>query len=113
METDDSQFRLSLLSHGASKSSECNGRLEFQQGNESDSAADVNHSHRLMSSEKKSLIIKRLIPFVISLFVLGGAVTIRFLIPLPSSHDVAAVGNDSINLNSTYNFTTKSPTLAH
>ena len=56
----------------------------------------------LTSSEKRSLIMKRLIPLVISLLVLSGAVAIKFLIPLPPSSKVVlgSVGNET-NLNST------------
>lgn len=61
------------------------------------------------SLEKKSLIRKRLFPLIISLLILGAAVAIHLLVPLPSSRDTASVGNDTLSLNMTI-VTTKSPT---
>lgn len=61
------------------------------------------------SLEKKSLIRKRLFPLIISLLILGAAVTIHLLVPLPSYRDTASVGNDTLSLNMTI-VTTKSPT---
>ena len=99
-----------LLSTDVNTSPECNGHLELQQLNESETVPDVkDKSYSLTSSEKIALILKRLIPLVISLAMLGGAVAIRFLVPLPSSREMTAVGNNTLNLNRTYNFTTKSP----
>ena len=48
----------------------------------------VKRSHGLTLSEKKTFIAKRLIPLVLSLLMLGGAVTTYFLIPLPSSREM-------------------------
>jgi len=45
-------------------------------------------------SEKKSLIRKRLIPLIISLLILGAAVAVHLLVPVPSSHENGSVGND-------------------
>ncbi|XP_078367532.1 multidrug and toxin extrusion protein 2-like [Oculina patagonica] len=105
---DNNQFRLGLLSRDTS-----NGQLEFtQQESESDeTTCDVKDRSRLTSSEKKSLVRKRLIPLIISLLILGAAVAIRFLVPLPSSHGTASVGNDTLSHNITSNVTTKSPIL--
>ncbi|KAL9975271.1 hypothetical protein ACROYT_G012417 [Oculina patagonica] len=107
-DADNAQFRLALLSRDMS-----NGQHEFtQQGNESKTTTcDVQDRSRLTSSEKKSLMIKRLIPLIISLLILGAAVAIHLLVPLPSSHETALVGNDTLNHNITSNVTTKSPTL--
>ena len=106
---DDSKYRHDLLSTDTSTSPECNGHLELQQLNESETVPDVkDKSYSLTSSEKISLILKRLIPLLFSLALLGGAVAIRFLVALPSSREMTAVGNNTLNLNSTYNFTTKS-----
>ena len=106
----DNRYRHDLLSTDVNTPPECNGHLELQQLNESETVPNVkDKSYRLTSSEKISLILKRLIPLAISLAMLGGAVAIRYLIPLPSSREMTAVGNDTLNLNSTYNFTTKSP----
>lgn len=103
---EDNQFRHVLLSTDANTPSECNGDLKRQQLNKSQYA----DSNVLTSSEKKSLVAKRLIPLLISLLMLGGAVAVRFLIPLPSSSDVTmSVGNATVHRNSTYNITAKSP----
>jgi len=83
---EDNHFRRILLSSDANTPSECNGHLELQQVNESQTAANVKDSYVLSLSEKKSLIVKRLFPLTISLLMLGGAVAIRLLIPLPSSN---------------------------
>lgn len=107
---DDNYFRRILLSNDANTPSECNGHLELQQVNESQTTTNVKDNYGLSPSEKKSLIVKRLFPLIISLLMLGGAVAIRLLIPLPSSHEVVSSGNDTLNLDITYNFTTKSPT---
>ena len=70
----------------------------------------IKRSHGLTSSEKRTLVAKRLIPLGLSLLVLGGAVAIHFLIPLPSSREMMGLmANDTIR-NSTYNFTLESPT---
>ncbi|KAL9975274.1 hypothetical protein ACROYT_G012423 [Oculina patagonica] len=107
-EADNAQFKLALLSRDTN-----NGQHEFaQQENESKTTVcDVKDRSRLTSSEKKSLVRKRLIPLIISLLILGAAVAIRFLVPLPSSHDTASVGNDTLSNNITSNVTTKSPIL--
>ena len=47
---------------------------------------------------------------VLSLSVLGGAVAIHFLIPLPSSREMMGLTANNTNRNSTYNFTSESPT---
>ena len=107
---DENRYRRDLLSTDVNTPPECNGHLELQQLNESETVPNVkDKKYRLTSSEKISLILKRVIPLAIALAMLGGAVAIRYLIPLPSSHEMKAVGNDTLNLNSTYNFTTKSP----
>ncbi|XP_078367530.1 multidrug and toxin extrusion protein 2-like [Oculina patagonica] len=114
-DADNTQFRLAVLSRDMSNGSRdmSNGQHEFaQQGNESKATAcDVKDRSRLTSSEKKSLIIKRLIPLIISLLILSAAVAIRFLVPLPSSYETALVGNDTLSHNITSNVTTKSPML--
>ena len=48
----------------------------------------IKRSRGLTPSEKKTLVPKRLIPLVVSLLVLGGAVAIHLLIPLPSSREL-------------------------
>ena len=93
----------------------CNpaGLHEFiSQGSEEQNTAarDVQIRNRLTSSEKKSLIRKRLFPLIISLLIFGAAVAIHLLVPLPSSHDTASVDNDTLDLNMTM-VATKSPTL--
>ena len=76
------------------------------QGSEPNTAVcDVQDSNTLTSSEKKSLIRKRLIPLIISLLILGAAVAIRLLVPLPSPHDTASVGNNTLGFNMTSNST--------
>ena len=87
-----------------------NGQHEFMsQGSEPNTAVyDVKDSHRLTSSEKKSLIKKRLIPLIISLLILGAAVAIHLLVPLPSSPETASVRNDTLGFNMTGN-TTQNP----
>lgn len=76
------------------------------QGSEPNTAVcDVQVRNRLTSSEKKSLIRKRLIPLIISLLILGAAVAIHLLVPLPSSRDTASVGNDTLSFNMTSNTT--------
>ena len=84
----------------------CNaGQHEFiSQGSEEPNTAtrDVQVRNRLtQSSEEKSLTRKQLVPLIISLLILGAAVTIHLLVPLPSSQDAASVGNDTLNLNMT------------
>ena len=107
-DADNTQSQLSLL-----PLDECNGELEFEQEEStSETACDVQHRNRLTSSEKKSLIRKRLIPLGISLLILGAAVAVRFLVPLPSSHETASVGNDTLSVNMTGNVT-KSPNLGN
>ena len=77
MDANNSQFRLALLSNDGS-TSERDSRQE-----EIESEATANISDSLTSAQKRALIVKRLIPLVISLLILGGAVAVRFLIPLP------------------------------
>ena len=100
-DADVPQLRPSLLLR------DFNGRHEFiSQGSEPNTAVcDVQDSNRLTSSEKKSLIRKRLIPLTTSLLILGAAVAIHLLIPLPSSQHTASVGNDTLGLNMTSNTT--------
>jgi len=105
------QFRPALLLRDVS---DCNGQHEFvsQESEPNGAVFDVKDSNRLTSSEKKSLIRKRLIPLIISLLILGAAVAIHVLVPLPSSHETALVGNDTLSPNLTGDHvTTKSPTF--
>ncbi|KAJ7370334.1 hypothetical protein OS493_032832 [Desmophyllum pertusum] len=114
-DTDNTQFRHALLSRDVNAQPQCNGDHEsLPQGNESNTTAcGVKDRSTLTTSQKKSLIAKRLLPLVISLLILGAAVAVRFLVPLPSSHEtVTSVGNDTLSLNITSNATMKSPTLA-
>ena len=103
-DADVTQFRPALLSRDVS---DCNGQHEFMSHGSDPNAAmcDVKDSNRLTSSEKKSLIRKRLIPVIISLLILGAAVAIHLLVPLPSSHETVSVGNDTLSLNMTSNTT--------
>jgi len=98
------QFQPSLLLR------DFNGQHEFMsQGSEPNTAVcDVQDRNRLTSLEKKSLIRKRLIPLIISLLILGTAVAIHLLVPLPSSHETASLGNDTLGFNMTSN-TTRNP----
>ena len=95
------QFRPPLLLR------DFNGEHELSsQGSEPNTAVcDVQDRNRLTSSEKKSLIRKRLIPLIISLLILGAAVAIHLVVLLPSSHDTASVGNDTLGFNMTSNTT--------
>ena len=98
IDANDSQFRLTLLPN------DVNTTLEFgshQKQIESEATANMKRSHSLTSAQKRALIIKRLIPLVISLLILGGAVAVRFLIPLPSSHETSSFGNDTLASNTT------------
>ena len=79
MDANNSQFRLALLSNDGSTSE----RDSRQEEIESEATANIKSSHSLTSAQKRALIVKRLIPLVISLLILGGAVAARFLIPLP------------------------------
>ena len=79
MDANNSQFRLALLSNDGSTSE----RDSRQEEIESEATANIKSSHSLTSAQKRALILKRLIPLVISLMILGGAVAVRFLIPLP------------------------------
>ena len=97
-----------LLTGDENKRTECNGELEF---NQEDSAIETNHHIRVTSSEKKSLIIKRLVPLGISLLILGAAVFVRFYVPLPPSNETATVDNKTVGGNITGNFTTQAPVL--
>ena len=79
MDANNSQFRLALLSNDGSTSE----RDSRQEEIESEETGNIKSSHSLTSAQKRALIVKRLIPLVISLMILGGAVAARFLIPLP------------------------------
>ena len=79
MDANNSQFRLALLSNSGSTSE----RDSHEEEIESEATANIKRSHSLTSAQKRALILKRLIPLVISLMILGGAVAVRFLIPLP------------------------------
>ena len=79
MDANSTQFRLALLSNDGSTSE----RDSRQEEIESEATANIKSSHILTSAQKRALIVKRLIPLVISLMILGGAVAVRFLIPLP------------------------------
>ena len=79
MDANNSQFRLALLSNDGSTSE----RDSRQEEIESEATANIKSSHSLTSAQKRALIVKRLIPLVISLMILGGAAAARFLIPLP------------------------------
>ena len=70
----------------------------------------IKRSRGLTPSEKKTLVAKRLIPLVLSLLLLGGAVAIHFLFPLPSQREMMRLMANDTNRNSTYNFTSESPT---
>ena len=59
----------------------------------------------LSPSEKRSLLKRRFIPLGISLLLLGAAVTIRFVIPLPSPQEINKGSNGTIFGNNTGNFT--------
>lgn len=109
---DDSPFRLTLLAEDVNSS--LDDRVHSVEKQAMDGSemgiTSIKRSHGLTPSEKKTLIAKRLIPLVLSLLVLGGAVAIHFLIPLPSSREMMGLmANDTIR-NSTYNFTSESPT---
>ena len=99
VDADNSQFRLALLSNDGSTSE----RDGHQEEIKSEATADIKRSHNLTSSQKRTLIVKRLIPLVISLMILGGAVALRFLIPLPLSHVTSSFGNDTLTTNTSYN----------
>ena len=79
MDANNSQFRLALLSNDGSTSEKDSRQGEI----ESEATANIKRMHSLTSAQKRALIVKRLIPLVISLMILGGAVAVRFLIPLP------------------------------
>ena len=99
-----------LLTNDENKRTEYNGELEFnQEESASKTACDANHHIRLTSLEKKSLIIKRLIPLGISLLILGAAVFVRFFVPLPPSYETATVDNKTVSGDITGNFTTQAP----
>ena len=97
MDANNSQFRLALLSNDGSTSE----RDSRQEEIESEATANIKSSHSLTSAQKRALIVKRLIPLVISLMILGGSVAVRFLIPLPSSHETSSFGNDTLSSNTT------------
>ena len=98
IDANNSQFRLTLLPN------DVNTSLEFdshQKEIESEATANMKRSHSLTSAQKRALIVKRLIPLVISLMILGGAVAVRFVIPLPSSHETSSFGNDTLTSKTT------------
>ena len=97
VDADNSQFRLALLSNDGSTSE----RHSHQEEIESEATATIERSHNLKSTQKRALIVKRLIPLVISLMILGGAVAVRFLIPLPLSQETSSFGNDTLTSNTT------------
>ena len=97
MDANNSQFRLALLSNDGSTSERDSREEEV----ESEATANIKRSHSLTSAQKRALIVKRLIPLVISLMILGGSVAVRFLIPLPSSHETSSFGNDTLTSNTT------------
>ena len=98
IDANNSQFRLTLLPN------DVNTSLEFdshQKEIESEATANMKRIHSLTSAQKRALIVKRLIPLVMSLMILGGSVTVRFLIPMPSSHGISSFGNDTLTSNTT------------
>ena len=98
IDANNSQFRLTLLPN------DVNTSLEFdshQKEIESEATANMKRSRSLTSAQKRALIVKRLIPLVISLMILSGSVAVRFLIPLPSSHETSSFGNDTLASNTT------------
>ena len=97
MDANNSQFRLALLSNDGSTSERDSREEEV----ESEATANIKRSHSLTSAQKRALIVKRLIPLVISLMILGGSVAVRFLIPFPSSHETSSFGNDTLTSNTT------------
>ena len=97
----DNAFRLALLSTDVNSAVESRVHLKIQPVSDSETRANVKGSLGLTSSEKKSLVLKRLIPLVISLLVLSGAVAIRFLIPLPPSRQAVVSMGNGTNINST------------
>ena len=99
VDADNSQIRLALLSNDGSTSE----RDSHQEEIKSEATADIKRSRNLTSSQKTALIVKRLIPLVISLMILGGALAVRFLIPLPSSHETSSFGNETLTANTSYN----------
>ena len=84
--SDDDPFRLTLLPEDVNSSLDNRVHSEKQAMDGSEMGiTSTKRSHGLTPSEKKTLVAKTLIPLVLSLLVLGGAVAIHFLIPLPSS----------------------------
>ena len=108
--SDDSPLRLTLLPEDVNSSldNRIHSEKQAMDGSEMD-ITSTKRSHGLTPSEKKTLVAKRLIPLVLSLLVLGGAVAIHFLIPLPSSREMMGLMANDTNRNSTYNFTSESP----
>ena len=98
------QFQPSLLLR------DFNGQHELlsQESEPNTAVYGVKDRNRLTSLEKKSLIRKRLIPLIVSLMILGAAVAIHVLVPLPSSHNTASVGNDTLGSSMTSNTTRNS-----
>ena len=109
--SDDSPLRLTLLSEDVNSSLDncVHSEKKAMDGSEI-GITSTELSHGLTPSEKKTLVAKRLIPLVLSLLVLDGAVAIHFLIPLPSSRGMMGLMANDTNRNSTYNFTSESPT---
>ena len=95
-----------LLTSDGNKRTGCNGELEFNlEDSALETACGTSHHIRLTSSEKKSLITKRLIPLGISLLILGAAVFVRYFVPLPPSYETVTVDNKTVSGNITGNFT--------
>ena len=95
-----------LLTSDGNKRTECNGEPEFNlEDSALETACGTSHHIRLTSSEKKSLITKRLIPLGISLLILGAAVFVRYFVPLPPSYETVTVDNKTVSGNITGNFT--------
>ena len=108
----DSPPRLTLLSEDVNSSLDDRVHSAEKQAMDGSEMAitSIERSRGLTPSEKKTLIAKRLIPLVLSLLVLGGAAAIHFLIPLPSSREMMELMANDTNQNSSYNFTSESPT---
>ena len=109
---DCSPLRLSLLHEDVNSSLDDrvhSAEKQAMDGSEM-GVTSIKQSHVLTPTEKKTLIAKRLIPLGLSLLVLGGAVAIHFLIPLPSSIEMMGLMANDTNRNSSHNFISESPT---
>ena len=110
--SDDSPLKLTLLPEDVNSS--LGDRVHSTEKQAMDGQemgiTSIKRSRGLTPSEKKTLVPKRLIPLVLSLLVLGGAVAIHFLIPLPSSREMMGLMANDTNQNSTDKFTSESPT---